>query len=167
MIIIIIQILLLQLFILKPNLRNFSLISFFIFGFIFLIFQFPKIDFRMTRGKNKHLIWHWLDLPIYWIIIGLFYYLFTTFFNKYNDETKFSLKLEYDKEKQLTLNFCPVEIDTYECNIVFYNEKYGEFQYTVEGNVDLPEPERPTKKTNSPFSISRLTLSSAGCSCPG
>src|SRR5690348_14322233 len=28
--------------------------------------------------------------------------------------------------------------------------------------VDLPEPDGPTRKTNSPFSTSRVTLSSAG-----
>ena len=31
-------------------------------------------------------------------------------------------------------------MDTYECNVVFVNEKYGEFQYTIEGSADLPEP---------------------------
>ncbi len=31
-------------------------------------------------------------------------------------------------------------MDPYECNVVFLNEKYGEFQYTIEGYADLPEP---------------------------
>jgi len=30
-------------------------------------------------------------------------------------------------------------METYECNIVFLNEKYGEFQYTIEGIGELPE----------------------------
>ena len=32
--------------------------------------------------------------------------------------------------------------------------------------VDLPEPEAPTRKTNSPFSMSTLTSSSAARRCP-
>jgi len=31
-------------------------------------------------------------------------------------------------------------METYECNVVFLNEKYGEFQYTIEGIGELPEP---------------------------
>jgi len=31
-------------------------------------------------------------------------------------------------------------METYECNVVFLNEKYGEFQYTIEGTGELPEP---------------------------
>jgi hypothetical protein len=81
-ILIIIQMLLLQIFMLKPLYRLISLISFFIFAILFIIIQLPKVDFRMTRGKNKHLAWHWLDLPIIWIIIGLCYYLIPAFFHK-------------------------------------------------------------------------------------
>src|SRR5207344_3635912 len=33
---------------------------------------------------------------------------------------------------------------------------------TSRRNVDFPEPDGPTRKTNSPFSTSRLTFSSAG-----
>jgi hypothetical protein len=29
----------------------------------------------MDIGSNKHLVWYWLDIPIYWIIIGLSFYL--------------------------------------------------------------------------------------------
>jgi len=33
--------------------------------------------------------------------------------------------------------------------------------------VDFPEPDAPTRKTNSPLATSRLMLSSAGCEVPG
>ena len=71
-----------QIFMLKPTYIKYSLISFFILGTLFAIIQLPKMDFRMTRGKNKHLIWYWLDLPIIWLIIGLSYYLIPPLFNK-------------------------------------------------------------------------------------
>lgn len=30
-------------------------------------------------------------------------------------------------------------METYECNIIFTNDKFGEFQYTIEGKGELPE----------------------------
>lgn len=83
---IIIQIILIQIFIIKPQYRLISLISFLIFAILFIIIQLPKVDFRMTRGKNKHLIWHWLDLPLIWIIIGLSYYIIPVLFNKFDNK---------------------------------------------------------------------------------
>jgi len=88
-IIIIIQILLLQIFLLKKSFRIYSLILFFILFIIFIIIELPKIDFRMKKGKNKHLSWYWINLPIFWIIIGLLYYLIPSFFNKYNYKSIF------------------------------------------------------------------------------
>ena len=32
----------------------------------------------------------------------------------------------------------PVELDTYECNVIFLKENVGEFQYTIEGRVEKP-----------------------------
>jgi len=34
----------------------------------------------------------------------------------------------------------PVDLNQYECNVVFINEKIGEFQYTIVGQGELPEP---------------------------
>jgi hypothetical protein len=42
---------------------------------LFAIFELPKINFDMEKGNNGHLIWHWLDLPLIWIIIGLTFYI--------------------------------------------------------------------------------------------
>lgn len=53
-----------------------------IFLILFIIFELRNINFSMKRGKNKHLIWYWLDLPIIWIIIGLSFYLIPIFLTK-------------------------------------------------------------------------------------
>lgn len=41
----------------------------------------------------------------------------------------------------------PIDLDIYECNIVFLNERIGEFQYTIEGQGLMPE----AKKIEPPF----------------
>ena len=38
--------------------------------------------------------------------------------------------------------FLPVELETYECNLIFINENIGEFQYTIEGRVERPTPKK-------------------------
>jgi hypothetical protein len=38
--------------------------------------------------------------------------------------------------------FLPVELETYECNLIFMNENIGEFQYTIEGRVERPTPKK-------------------------
>jgi hypothetical protein len=36
---------------------------------LFLLFQFPYVKLDMEKSKiNKHLIWHWLDLPLFWLL---------------------------------------------------------------------------------------------------
>lgn len=43
---------------------------------LFLLFQFPYVKLDMEKSKiNKHLIWHWLDLPLFWLLIGFLFYL--------------------------------------------------------------------------------------------
>jgi hypothetical protein len=43
---------------------------------LFLLFQFPYVKLDMEKSKiNKHLIWHWLDLPLFWLVIGFLFYL--------------------------------------------------------------------------------------------
>lgn len=86
-----IQIILLQLYLLIPKYRKWSLIILSIVILLFIMFQLPKVDFRMRRGKNKHLAWYWIDLPIIWVIIGLSFYLIPAFFNKYNNKLLFLL----------------------------------------------------------------------------
>ena len=42
----------------------------------------------------------------------------------------------------LIVYFLPVELETYECNLIFTNEFIGEFQYTIEGRVERPTPRK-------------------------
>jgi hypothetical protein len=43
---------------------------------LFLLFQFPYVKLDMEKSKiNKHLIWHWLDLSLFWLLIGFLFYL--------------------------------------------------------------------------------------------
>ena len=35
-----------------------------------------------------------------------------------------------------------MELETYECNLIFINENIGEFQYTIEGRVERPTPKK-------------------------
>ena len=66
----------------------------------------------------------------------------------------FSLKGEHDGKAtvkftnqdgtaDVTIYFLPIELETYECNVIFIKENVGEFQYTIEGRV-----EKPTAKKN-------------------
>ena len=69
---------------LSPNKQNSKILlrALFIILVFFMIFQFKNITFKMTVGKNGHLLWHWLDLPILWIIIGLMFYVIPTYLTK-------------------------------------------------------------------------------------
>ena len=43
---------------------------------------------------------------------------------------------------EMVIYFLPVELETYECNIIFTKENVGEFQYTIEGRVERPVPKK-------------------------
>lgn len=86
---IIIQLLLLQYYLLESKYRKISLSIFIVFLILFLIIQLPKTDFRMTRGKNKHLIWHWMNQPLIWLIFGLAFYIIPSYYNKYKSKSIF------------------------------------------------------------------------------
>jgi len=45
----------------------------------------------------------------------------------------------------LSITFLPIDLDVYECNVVFLNERIGEFQYTIEGQGLMPEPKKIEK----------------------
>ena len=47
-----------------------------------------------------------------------------------------------DGTADLTIYYLPVELDTYECNIIFLKENVGEFQYTIEGRVEKPQAKK-------------------------
>ena len=74
LLLIIIQIFLIICFIKNKKSRNLLLITFSIVLILFILIEFKNITFKMTRGKNGHLVWHWLDMPIIWIIIALLFY---------------------------------------------------------------------------------------------
>jgi hypothetical protein len=69
------QIILINYFLLNDEIRIYSFIIMLILFILFAIFELPKINFDMEKGNNGHLIWHWLDLPLIWIIIGLTFYI--------------------------------------------------------------------------------------------
>ena len=65
----------------------------------------------------------------------------------------FSIKGEHDNKAlikftnpdgsaDITLYFLPIELDTYECNVIFLKENVGEFQYTIEGRVEKPQAKK-------------------------
>ena len=80
--IIIIQIFLIICFISNKKSRNILLIAFSIVLILFILIEFKNITFKMTRGENRHLVWHWLDLPIIWIIIALVFYTIPSIIDK-------------------------------------------------------------------------------------
>jgi len=51
--------------------------------------------------------------------------------------------------KDINLYFSPIDLETYECYVIFTNEKYGEFQYTIEGKGELPECMKVVNQTCS------------------
>lgn len=65
--------------------------------------------------------------------------LYKVFFLKGEDEGKTTVKFNSpDGTAEVTVFFLPVEMDTYECNVIFVKESVGEFQYTIEGRVEKP-----------------------------
>ena len=47
-----------------------------------------------------------------------------------------------DGTADITIYFLPIELDTYECNVIFLKENVGEFQYTIEGRVEKPQAKK-------------------------
>ena len=75
LLLLLIQIILLNYYFPDKQTSKILLISIAIFVLLFIIFQLPKVNFNMTVGKNKHLIWHWLDLPIIWLVFIIMFYI--------------------------------------------------------------------------------------------
>lgn len=75
LVIICLQIILINYFLLNNEIRLYSFIIMLIFFILFAIFELPNVNFDMEKGENGHLIWYWLDLPVIWIIIGIAYYI--------------------------------------------------------------------------------------------
>ena len=69
--------------------------------------------------------------------------LYKVFFLRGEEEGKSTIKFNNpDGTAEITVYFLPVELDTYECNVIFTKESVGEFQYTIEGRVEKPVPKR-------------------------
>lgn len=56
-----------------------------------------------------------------------------------NDDDIYNMRLEPEQSKELHLNFLPIDTCVYECNIIFFDTKAGEFQYTIEGQGEMPD----------------------------
>ena len=69
--------------------------------------------------------------------------IYKVFFLRREEDGKSTIKFNNpDGTAELTVFFLPVELDTYECNVIFTKESVGEFQYTIEGRVEKPVPKR-------------------------
>ena len=69
--------------------------------------------------------------------------LYRVFMLKNDHEGKGTIKFtNNDGTADLMLYFLPIELDTYECNIIFLKENVGEFQYTIEGRVEKPQAKK-------------------------
>ena len=69
--------------------------------------------------------------------------LYKVFFLRGEDEGKSTVKFSNQEgTAEVTVYFLPVELETYECNVIFTKESVGEFQYTIEGRVEKPVAKR-------------------------
>jgi len=75
LLLLLLQIILLIYYFTHDKIRKFLFISLGVFIILFIFLQLPYMNFDMTVGKNKHLIWHWLDLPLIWIVFILIFYI--------------------------------------------------------------------------------------------
>ena len=69
--------------------------------------------------------------------------LYKVFSLKNEEDGKAIIKFNQDGIADVTVFYLPVELDTYECNVIFLKENVGEFQYTIEGRVEKPLPKKP------------------------
>lgn len=90
---IVIQLILLNYLLPDKKASKILLLSLFIFAILFITFQLRFVDFQMRIGKNKHLSWYWLDLPLIWIIIGLAFYLIPAYLSKYKSTFIFTVTI--------------------------------------------------------------------------
>jgi hypothetical protein len=48
------------------------------------------------------------------------------------------IKLDSELPKDLIINFLPISLETFTCNVILLNDKIGEFMYSIEGTGDIP-----------------------------
>jgi len=68
--------------------------------------------------------------------------LYKVFSLKNEEDGKAIVKFNQEGLGEVTVFYLPVELDTYECNVIFLKENVGEFQYTIEGRVEKPLPKK-------------------------
>ena len=87
-IIILVQLLLLNYTFLRGNERIISIMLIIIVFIISIIMRYNDYNnFKITIGENKHLIWHWADLPPILLLIVFIFYLYPL--SKKEDKTVF------------------------------------------------------------------------------
>jgi hypothetical protein len=74
--IIVSQILILNYGFLNNNDRLIAVIIILILSIYFFIYNYQNDKFYMEKGKNKHLIWHWIDIPTPLLLIVLIFYIY-------------------------------------------------------------------------------------------
>jgi hypothetical protein len=74
--IILLQVLLINYAFLRDNERNIGIILIIIIAIICIIYNYKNNKFDMEVGENKHLIWHWADLPPILLLLICFFYLY-------------------------------------------------------------------------------------------
>jgi hypothetical protein len=74
--IIVSQILILNYGFLNKNDRLIAVIIILILSIYFFIYNYQNDKFYMEKGKNKHLIWHWIDIPTPLLLIVLIFYIY-------------------------------------------------------------------------------------------
>ena len=73
------QIALLNYWFLNKNDKPIALLLLFILLIHLFIHNYQNNKFRMEKGENKHLIWHWVDIPLPLLIIILTFYIYPSF----------------------------------------------------------------------------------------
>ena len=69
--------------------------------------------------------------------------LYRVFMLKGEQDGKSTIKfINQDGTSEITIYFLPIELETYECNVIFLKENVGEFQYTIEGRVEKPQAKK-------------------------
>lgn len=64
---------------LNKNDKPIALLFIFIFTFYLFIYNYQNNKFRMEPGENKHLVWHWVDFPLPFLIIIIILYIYPAF----------------------------------------------------------------------------------------
>jgi len=73
------QIILLNYGCLNDKDRTVALIIIAFFAIYLFIYNYNNDKFKMEKGENKHLVWHWADFPKPFLILVLLFYIYPAF----------------------------------------------------------------------------------------